>query len=462
MMKKMTLKRGLFLLTSIGMIAIVGTIFGNQQQVHSSTTTATPAQFISKMSPDVKSVANSYKLYPSVMMAQAALESSWGNSTLSQEADNYFGIKGSYSGQSVTMQTAEYDADGQLYYTNAAFKKYPSIKASMTDNAELLRNGPSFSSTYYSGTWRENAATYSDAANALTGTYATAPTYGASLISIISQYKLDTLLDVQNLDKATYYGAAGSETGTLSSSYSKYVAYNHVKGTNANQTKYAWKTLSGKSGKKVWFDMRAVKPASKTTWYRIRFSSAKTAKKYWVYSKAVTLPTTTYQSGSTNVTINHAVNREIHNHVYNSNYLSKQIQMSKTLTGSKYSVDSIATRTQNGIKTTWYRVALDSKTKGWIFYDGVKTTYDAVKYTNVKKSGKLSTSYAKYTLYNHIKNTHFKQTETKWTALKKAVKANTAVTIDATGVKTKYGTKWDRIKFAGSTTKYWVSEKAIK
>src|SRR5699024_4752688 len=117
--------------------------------------------------------------------AQAALESAWGTSTLTTTANNYFGIKGSYNGASVTMKTAEYDSNGQLYYTNANFRKYPSAKASMTDNAKLLRNGTSYNTSIYSGTWRENAATYADAANALTGTYATSPTYGSSLISII-------------------------------------------------------------------------------------------------------------------------------------------------------------------------------------------------------------------------------------------------------------------------------------
>ncbi|WP_054660673.1 glycoside hydrolase family 73 protein [Secundilactobacillus kimchicus] len=162
------------------------------QPQHSKASTQT-TQFISKLGPSVKSVANSYKLYPSVMMAQAALESGWGSSTLSTSANNYFGVKGAYNGQSVTMSTAEYDSNGQLYYTDAQFKKYPSIKASMTDNAQLLRNGISGNPSFYSGTWRENASTYEDAANALTGKYATAPNYGQSLINLIQTYSLDAL-----------------------------------------------------------------------------------------------------------------------------------------------------------------------------------------------------------------------------------------------------------------------------
>lgn len=175
---------------------------------HAATTD--PQTFISTLKSPVTTVANQYKLYPSVMMAQAALESAWGTSTLTTTANNYFGIKGSYNGASVTMKTAEYDSNGQLYYTNANFRKYPSAKASMTDNAKLLRNGTSYNTSIYSGTWRENAATYADAANALTGTYATAPTYGSSLISIIKQYGLNTLLDASASDSSSSNSNSGS------------------------------------------------------------------------------------------------------------------------------------------------------------------------------------------------------------------------------------------------------------
>ena len=43
------------------------------------------------------------------MMAQAIVESGWGASTLSKAPNyNLFGIKGSYNGQSVYMDTWEY------------------------------------------------------------------------------------------------------------------------------------------------------------------------------------------------------------------------------------------------------------------------------------------------------------------------------------------------------------------
>ena len=155
----------------------------------------TVSDFKSKMATPVRNAANRYNVWPSVMMAQATLESGWGQSTLSKEANNYFGIKGTYNGQYVNMNTAEYDSAGNLYYVVAQFKKYPSPEESMNDNGNLIRNGLSWNHAYYSGSWRENAATYQQAAQALVGKYATDPVYGNKLVNLIQQYGFHELVD---------------------------------------------------------------------------------------------------------------------------------------------------------------------------------------------------------------------------------------------------------------------------
>ncbi|QBO37484.1 hypothetical protein EQG49_09040 [Periweissella cryptocerci] len=152
-------------------------------------------RFIKKYANDVYSVTKKYGLYGSVQMAQAGLESAWGTSGLTKKGHNFFGVKGTYKGKSVTMRTAEYTASGRLYYTNAKFRKYPNAKASFTDNAKKLKDGPGFSKTYYAGTWRSNAKTYKKAAHALVGRYATDPHYDDKLLSLISKYNLHSLLD---------------------------------------------------------------------------------------------------------------------------------------------------------------------------------------------------------------------------------------------------------------------------
>ncbi|MTV82471.1 glucosaminidase domain-containing protein [Secundilactobacillus folii] len=365
-------KRLLLGLLTVSLVACGLTGVGHNTSANASATTD---KFISTMSTPVKTVANQYKLYPSVMMAQAALESAWGTSQLSLDANNYFGIKGSYNGASVSMKTAEYNSSGQLYYTTANFKKYPSINASMTDNAELLRNGTAWDPNYYSGTWRENAATYEAAANALTGTYATAPNYGASLINLIQTYgfaSLDgsssatTTTKKPTVDpkKVDYYTGANGQTATLSSKYKSYAIYNHIKGSTYKATRYSWLKIGGWQDRPVWIDARGHKVKAKTNWYRVRFSKQTTSKKYWVYSKTLTFPKTSYadykKKGEVSTT-----SYPVFNHVFNSAYIAKQLTTTKDLAKNAVTIDKKATHVQSGITTTWYRIK-DGKVDGWV------------------------------------------------------------------------------------------------
>lgn len=151
----------------------------------------TNSSFLNNIAQHAVKIAEHYKLYPSVMMAQAALESGWGQSKLSSPPNhNLFGIKGSYQGQSVSMPTSEYTSSGWIRLPQN-FKKYPSYAESFEDNARLLRNGTSWDSNFYNGTWRENASSYRQATQFLTGKYATDPNYHTKLNRIIEQHGLD-------------------------------------------------------------------------------------------------------------------------------------------------------------------------------------------------------------------------------------------------------------------------------
>lgn len=145
--------------------------------------------FLSEISLPAQRIARENGLYPSVMMAQAILESQNGQSRLASQYHNLFGIKGDYNGGSVILQTWEDDGLGNSYTIDAAFRAYPSFEESLEDYAALLtQNG------LYAGTWRYNTLSYQDATAALTGTYATDTSYGAKLNRIIEAYQL-TLYD---------------------------------------------------------------------------------------------------------------------------------------------------------------------------------------------------------------------------------------------------------------------------
>lgn len=146
--------------------------------------------FIDIVGKSAKDIAGRHDLYASVMVAQAILESDWGQSKLTKEANNLFGVKGSYRGQSYAIETQEDDGTGKWYTVTAEFRKYPTYHASLEDNADLLAYGVSWDSEFYAGTWKSRTASYTEATHYLQGRYATDTSYASKLNELIEQYDL--------------------------------------------------------------------------------------------------------------------------------------------------------------------------------------------------------------------------------------------------------------------------------
>ena len=142
--------------------------------------------FLNTIGPVAQQVAQENGIYASVMIAQAALESGWGNSALSTQGHNLFGVKWNGTGNYVTMPTQEYYG-GQWHTINAKFQSYNSYYDSLTGYAQLIKNN-------FPNSTRANAATPQIAAANLKygvyGSYATDPNYANSLDRMISDYEL--------------------------------------------------------------------------------------------------------------------------------------------------------------------------------------------------------------------------------------------------------------------------------
>lgn len=155
------------------------------------------SSFFSKIINDVNDVSFKNKLFPSVMMAQAALESGYGTSKLAGEANNYFGIKFKINEDEKKydlyyIETKEYDSKNDKWFTfKEPFRKYQTINQSFSDNALKLRQGVSWDKNYYKGTWRENANDYFSATASLQGKYATDPNYSTKLNNLIQVWRLN-------------------------------------------------------------------------------------------------------------------------------------------------------------------------------------------------------------------------------------------------------------------------------
>ena len=192
-MMNQSLKRSLIV---VGTTACVGLYVSPVDQLLSANFSVVEAstaatQFLRNIIPAAQNVARGKDIYTSVMIAQAALESGWGTSALSKAPNhNLFGVKGSYNGQSVNMQTLE-DSGGQNYYSiQADFRKYPSYQESLEDYADKIVNGISGAPLFYSGAWKSKTNSYQDATAYLTGRYATDTAYGSKLNRIIEQFGL--------------------------------------------------------------------------------------------------------------------------------------------------------------------------------------------------------------------------------------------------------------------------------
>ena len=133
-----------------------------------------------------------YQILPSLTLAQASLESGFGQSKLAKEGNNLFGIKGDYKGESITINTKEQKKDGSWITVDAEFAKYPDQATSVEEH------GAFFSSTE----WRKKnykhvfgETDYKEAVRAILppkaeAGYATDQMYADKIINIIEQYDL--------------------------------------------------------------------------------------------------------------------------------------------------------------------------------------------------------------------------------------------------------------------------------
>ncbi|MFW8617320.1 SH3 domain-containing protein [Enterococcus innesii] len=331
-----------------------------------SRATIDPAAFISQICGYATEVAAVNDLYASVMMAQAILESGWGASTLTTTANNMFGIKGSYNGQYVTMDTYEDDGSGNYYLISAKFRKYPSLKESFEDNAYVLRN-TSFSSGnyYYSGAWKSNTTSYTQATAWLQGRYATDTSYASKLNNLISTYNL------------TQYDTGSSNTGGGNSNetiVSDETAINQQMKTTASMNirsdASTSASITGSLAANTTFTATATKTGTSvngnTTWYKI-------SGKGWVsgaYLTKVSTDSSNNNSGSGNTgsdnsnsgtTINKQMKTTEAMNIRSSASTSGSVVGSLSK-GTTFTATSMKTGTSVNGNKNWYYVS----GKGWV------------------------------------------------------------------------------------------------
>lgn len=126
----------------------------------------------------------------SITMAQAILESGWGESGLSINANNFFGIKADSSWKGPIYDAATHEVYGnETVYITDAFRKYNNPKQSFKDHSNFL-----IEMSRYKSLFNHGILDYKSWAHGLKKAgYATSPDYAYKLINLIEQYNLSEL-----------------------------------------------------------------------------------------------------------------------------------------------------------------------------------------------------------------------------------------------------------------------------
>ncbi|KRL62670.1 glycoside hydrolase family 73 protein [Lactobacillus psittaci] len=145
--------------------------------------------FIKMIGPIAQKADQGFALLPSITIAQACLESNYGQSDLSQKYNNLFGVKSSDPNTSKVLSTKEY-VNGKWIVVKARFQVYDSYEASIQAHARLFQEGTSWNKDQYAHVLA--AKDYKSQAKALvTDGYATDPDYATKLINLIEQFNLN-------------------------------------------------------------------------------------------------------------------------------------------------------------------------------------------------------------------------------------------------------------------------------
>lgn len=147
-------------------------------------------EFVEVLAPYAIDLHQEYGVLPSIILAQAVLESDWGQSGLSQPPNNnLFGVKAYGNQKKVHMKTKEF-VNGEWIEIEADFRVYPDWQSSLKDHTMLFVRGVNWNPDLYKKVLK--ADNYKEAAKALQEAgYATDPGYTDKIIEVIESHDLD-------------------------------------------------------------------------------------------------------------------------------------------------------------------------------------------------------------------------------------------------------------------------------
>ena len=140
--------------------------------------------FITRIAPAAQMGASQTGVPASITIAQAILESGWGESGLAKQANNFFGIKARRADDYAEFKTVEF-RNGIAGKELARFRKFATEAQCFTAHASLLSQ-----SARYSPAMADSDDPFVFAAKLYECGYSTDPAYPKELASLITQFHL--------------------------------------------------------------------------------------------------------------------------------------------------------------------------------------------------------------------------------------------------------------------------------
>lgn len=154
-----------------------------------------PIEFVRGIWPYAQRAGSALGVDPRAIVAQAALETGWGQQTMRTEAGgeayNYFGIKADsrWSGDAVSVATLEF-RDGLPVREQARFRAYPSRGAAFDDYVAFIADSPRYAAV------KNTESDIGQFARGLSdGGYATDPAYAEKLMQVVGSKTMRAAID---------------------------------------------------------------------------------------------------------------------------------------------------------------------------------------------------------------------------------------------------------------------------
>lgn len=146
-----------------------------------------PSDFVEKMMPYAQQTAKILGISPQTLIAQAALETGWGQKIVGNTNDkssfNVFNIKADkrWDGETAQVSTIEY-REGVALKEKASFRSYQSFKDSFEDFGNFITNSPRYDKALEKAS---NPASFLQELQQ--AGYATDPNYAVKIMSVLKQ-----------------------------------------------------------------------------------------------------------------------------------------------------------------------------------------------------------------------------------------------------------------------------------